>query len=121
MTAALQAGWYPDPSGAPVLRHFDGSNWTVYYRPPLSPEQRSELLEEAILNHYRWARIESRSPTQAVLFLGGGVSVAMHAVLALLTLFSCGLFAIIWLIVAATGRERRAYVAVDPYGNVTFS
>ncbi|OBJ43103.1 hypothetical protein A5621_00825 [Mycobacterium colombiense] len=84
-------------------------------------EQRSEILEEVIFNNYRGARIESRSATQAVLFLGGGVSGATHVVLALFTLFSCGLFGIVWLIVAATSRERRAYIAVDPYGNVTYS
>jgi hypothetical protein len=74
-----------------------------------------------IFNHYRGARIESRSPTQAVLLLSGGVSGAMHVIFALFTIFTCGLFAIIWLIVAASSHERRAYTAVDPYGNVTFS
>ena len=53
--------------------------------------------------------------------LGGGVPGAVHAVFALLTIFTCGLFGIIWLIVAATSHERRAYIAVDPYGNVTFN
>jgi hypothetical protein len=124
MTAAPPPpGWHPDPSGARRQRYFDGSEWTEHYAAParLSLEQRSELLEEAIFNHYRGARIESRSPTQAVLLLGGGVSGAMHVVFALLTIFTCGLFGIIWLIVAATAHERRAYVAVDPYGNVLFN
>lgn len=31
MTAGLPpAGWYPDPSGAPGLRYFDGSDWTPH-------------------------------------------------------------------------------------------
>ncbi|WP_078344618.1 DUF4352 domain-containing protein [Mycobacteroides chelonae] len=29
-------GWYPDPSGAPGQRYFDGTNWTVA-APPLPP------------------------------------------------------------------------------------
>ncbi|SKS10692.1 Protein of uncharacterised function (DUF2510) [Mycobacteroides abscessus subsp. bolletii] len=27
-------GWYPDPSGAPGQRYFDGTNWTVTAPPP---------------------------------------------------------------------------------------
>lgn len=122
MTAALPpAGWYRDPSGARSQRYFDGSEWTEHYAATLSLEQRTEILEEAISSHYPWARIESSSPTQAVLFLGGGVSVPAHVVCALLTVLTCGLFGIIWLIAAATSPERRAYVAVDSFGNVTFN
>ncbi|SPM41239.1 hypothetical protein MNAB215_3444 [Mycobacterium numidiamassiliense] len=122
MTAALPpAGWYPDPSGARGQRYFDGAEWTPHYASTLSLDQRSEILEEAISNHYPWARVESRTPTQAVLFLGGGVSGWAHAMCALLTVVTCGLFGIIWLVVAATSPERRAYVAVDSYGNVTFN
>jgi hypothetical protein len=119
MTATPRSpGWYPDPSGARRQRYFDGSEWTEHYREPLSLEQRSELLEEAMFNHCRGARIESRSPTQAVLLLGGRLPGAAHVVFALLTIFTCGLFGIIWLIVAATSRQRRVSIAVDPYGNV---
>jgi hypothetical protein len=122
MTAALPpAGWYADPTGARGQRYFDGSEWTDHYTTTLSLEQRSAILEEAVAGHYPWARVESRTPTQVVLFLGGGVSAAAHVVCALLTIFSCGLFGIIWLIVAATSPERRAYIAVDSYGNVTFN
>src|ERR1700753_3524762 len=122
MTAALPpAGWYPDPSGARVQRDLDGSAWRPHYASTLSLDQRSEILEEAITSHYPWARVESRTPTQAVLFLGGGVSGAAHVVLALITIVTCGLFGIIWLVIAATSPERRAYIAVDSYGNVTFN
>lgn len=30
-------GWYPDPSGAPGQRYFDGTNWTVTAPPPPAP------------------------------------------------------------------------------------
>ena len=53
--------------------------------------------------------------------LGGGVSGATHVVFALLTIFTCGLFGIIWLIVAATSQKRRADIAADPYGNIIFN
>jgi Domain of unknown function (DUF4352)/Protein of unknown function (DUF2510) len=32
------AGWYPDPSGVPGKRYFDGARWTQHYnRPPTKP------------------------------------------------------------------------------------
>ncbi|AZS12004.1 hypothetical protein SEA_ZETZY_34 [Mycobacterium phage Zetzy] len=27
-------GWYPDPSGAPGQRYFDGTEWTSHSQPP---------------------------------------------------------------------------------------
>lgn len=33
MTAPTPAGWYPDPSGMPRLRYFDGRMWTEHYSP----------------------------------------------------------------------------------------
>jgi hypothetical protein len=34
VTAALPpAGWYPDPSGAPMQRYFDGADWTEHRAP----------------------------------------------------------------------------------------
>jgi hypothetical protein len=30
-------GWYPDPSGRPVQRYFDGRTWTVYRGAPGTP------------------------------------------------------------------------------------
>lgn len=34
MTIPLPPGWYPDPSGAPGKRYFDGRDWTVYLADP---------------------------------------------------------------------------------------
>ena len=34
MTVPLLPGWYPDPSGAPGKRYFDGRDWTVYLADP---------------------------------------------------------------------------------------
>jgi hypothetical protein len=111
-------GWYPDPSGAPGQRYFDGSNWTEHTTASLSLEQRTERLEAVIAGHYRMARIESLTPTQATLVLSEGTSGSTHVVFALLTIFTCGLFGIIWLIVAASSPEKRAHISIDPYGNV---
>lgn len=31
------SGWYPDPSGAPGQRYFDGTQWTEQRMPPAAP------------------------------------------------------------------------------------
>jgi Protein of unknown function (DUF2510) len=33
-TAPLPPGWYPDPSGAPGKRYFDGRDWTLFLADP---------------------------------------------------------------------------------------
>ena len=37
MTSLPPAGWYPNPSGAPGQRYFDGRDWTAHHR--ASPRQ----------------------------------------------------------------------------------
>jgi uncharacterized protein DUF2510 len=39
------AGWYPDPSGAPGLRYFDGNDWTPHWSSELSAETRGNSLD----------------------------------------------------------------------------
>ncbi|MDQ1250114.1 MAG: hypothetical protein QG597_4493 [Actinomycetota bacterium] len=34
MAPSAPAGWYPDPSGAPGQRYWDGSDWTAIPPPP---------------------------------------------------------------------------------------
>ncbi len=43
------AGWYPDPSGTPQLRYFDGNNWTDKFAPlaitpPVAPKKNRKAL-----------------------------------------------------------------------------
>lgn len=33
-TASVPPGWYPDPSGQPGQRYWDGANWTHFTHPP---------------------------------------------------------------------------------------
>lgn len=37
-TAAVPAGWYPDPYGVSEMRWWDGQNWTDSIHPPPTPE-----------------------------------------------------------------------------------
>ncbi len=126
MTAAASpAGWYPDPSGAPGQRYFDGTQWTQHHSPAaarLSHEERVDLLNEALGREIsqRRGRVESRTPYQVVIVYGSKLEVG-HLVFAWLTVLTCGLFLIPWLIVAAIRRETRRTLQVDPYGGVTLT
>jgi len=113
------AGWYPDPSGAPVQRYFDGSDWTQHWAPLVSDAEREEQLNVAVANDVALgARVLSRSRFQAVLLYSGGLSGAAHVVFALLSIFTCGLFLIVWIIAGATSNERRVILTVDANGTV---
>jgi Protein of unknown function (DUF2510) len=117
------AGWYPDPSGTPGQRYFDGTDWTEHRSDlpanrTMSDDQRAEILNQALATAVaRGGRIESHSRFQAVVVRGRPVNHVLHAIL---TLFTC-LWGIVWLIVGTTGGERREVVQVDPYGNVISS
>jgi hypothetical protein len=50
-----------------------------------------------------------------VLLTGQVVNHVLHAIL---TLFSCGLWAIVWLLLFVTGGVKRHIVQVDDWGNV---
>jgi serine/threonine protein kinase len=114
-------GWYRDPSGAGAQRYFDGIDWTSHTAPlgPIPNDQRADLLNIAVAREVAMgARVESHTTYQAVVVYGSNPP---HIVFALLSIFTCGLFLIVWLIVAATQHERRVSLLVDPYGNITRS
>lgn len=83
----------------------------------LSQEQRADVLGSAI---HRAAlagwRVSSQTSTQAQLAKGKRVNHLLHLILTLVTL---GFWAIVWIIVAATGGEQHQFVSVDEYGNVS--
>lgn len=47
MTDVPPAGWYPDPSGAPQLRWWDGQRWASHVAPDPAVEQ-SRVCDEAV-------------------------------------------------------------------------
>jgi hypothetical protein len=61
------------------------------------------------------ARVESQSDFQAVLLTGQVVNHVLHAIL---TLFTCGIWGIVWLLLVLTGGVKRHLLQVDDYGNV---
>ena len=100
MTSLPPPGWYPNPSGAPGQRYFDGRDWTAHHRsaPPTSMYVSTQPGHPLPM------------PTTVVVT---GPNHALHAVLTLLTFWACGGWAWIWLIVAVSNR-RRVHVITQP-------
>ena len=89
----MNAGWFPDPSGQPGQRYYDGQRWTQHFAPTPPPSAPAP------------------PPVVAVaVSSGGGANHALHAVL---TFLSCGLWLPIWILVAIfdSGRGSSAVVA----------
>ena len=59
-------------------------------------------------------RVESQTEYQAVMVKGHRTNNVLHLILTIVTV---GLWAIVWILVAVLGGEKRAVVAVDEYGN----
>lgn len=88
-------GWYPDPSGQLGLRYHDGVRWTQHFT-PTSPNIPAPA-----------------APSVAVaVAAGGGTNHALHAVL---TVVSCGLWLPIWNLAAIFGGDSSS-VAVGTGG-----
>ncbi len=124
--ASPPPNWYPDPSagGANLMRYWDGSAWTDRVKEgvtQVSTTRRSADERKVILARQlqaaaaRGLRIESQSDFQAVLVEGQPVNHTLHAIL---TIFTCLLWGIVWAVIAATGGEKRQMVVVDEFGNV---
>ncbi|MFD5820252.1 hypothetical protein [Streptomyces sp. NPDC127038] len=84
-------------------------------RPPDAQQQRL-ILDWAVNQRIAsgW-RVESRSETQAVMVRGKPVNHVLHAIL---TVVTCLLWGIVWLILATTNRMERVALTVDASGHV---
>lgn len=82
-------------------------------------QQRSAVLDDAV---NQWVmqgwRVESRLPLQAVLVRGHLPNHVLHAIL---TIFTCLLWGIVWAIMAAQGGEERAVLTIDDWGRITIN
>jgi Protein of unknown function (DUF2510) len=89
-------GWYADPSGQPGQRYHDGQRWTQHFVPTPPPSAPAP------------------PPTVAVaVSVGGGPNHALHAVL---TVLSCGLWLPVWILVAHLGGSSgNAYAGTGPH------
>jgi hypothetical protein len=91
------AGWYPDPSGGPGQRYFDGDEWTIMAPPPSPPPT-------IVINNNN--TVGSAGPV----IVSTGPNHALHLIL---TLFTCGMWLPIWLLVSIFG-HRQVHLAGQP-------
>jgi hypothetical protein len=79
-------------------------------------EEREEILARQVQSAIAaGGRVQSQSSYNAVIVTGQRINHGLHLILTLLT---AGLWAIVWIIVAATGGEKRRMITVDEFGNV---
>ena len=97
------AGWYPDPSGRPGQRYHDGQRWTEHFAPPPLPYPYPP--QPIVPGGYY-----PQPPAVAVaVSTGGGVNHALHAVL---TFFTCGMWLPVWILVSIFNSSSGSAVAV---------
>jgi hypothetical protein len=82
-----------------------------------SDERKQILAQQLQMASARGRRVESQQDFQAVLIEGKPVNNTLHAILTFLT---CLVWGIVWIIISATGGEKRELILVDEWGNVQY-
>jgi hypothetical protein len=81
-----------------------------------SAEERQRALAQQIRSMVtQGGRVESQSDFDAVIANGKEVNHVLHAIL---TVFTCLIWGIVWIVIAITGGVSRQLVAIDEYGDV---
>ncbi|EJZ08103.1 gp108 protein [Mycolicibacterium vaccae ATCC 25954] len=85
---------------------------------PVPPMERQARLQEVLAQDVAVSRgrLESVTPYSAVIVTGRPVNHILHL---LLTVFLCGFWLPIWVLIALTGGEKRSVLAVDQCGNIS--
>jgi len=82
----------------------------------ISAEERKRKLASQIRTEVtQGGRVESQGDFDAVIATGSELNHTVHLIA---TLVSCGLWGIVWLVMALTGGVKRRMVSVDEYGNM---
>ncbi|MFF2088270.1 hypothetical protein ACFVVM_31190 [Nocardia sp. NPDC058176] len=83
---------------------------------PVSPEQRQQMLNMAVNSEVaRGAQVLEMNQTSAVLSEVDAINHVLHL---MITVFTCGFWVLVWLLVAATARPRSFRLTVDEFGIV---
>jgi hypothetical protein len=93
-------GWYPDPSGVPGQRYWDGQKWG-----PKAPAQQQP---QVVINN------TNTVATPAPVYVATGPNHALHLILTLLT---CGMWLPVWIIVSIVNAASRPRPASQPSGD----
>ena len=83
---------------------------------PFDDDTRKRAVANAIQGEVlRGGRVESQSDFQAVIVHGRPVNHVLHLIL---TLITCGLWGVVWLLLVLTGGEKRVTLAADEWGHL---
>jgi hypothetical protein len=100
-----------------ILDGYQQPQWQPY---PLSPQERIAMLDQAIMGlAARGGRLLQRHEWTAIVVMGKPVNHVLHLILTVLSLCCCGLWAPVWMMIAAFGGEHREILTVDQYGYVS--
>jgi hypothetical protein len=94
------SGWYPEPSGAPGQRYWDGQKWG-----PKAPVQQQP---QVVINN------TNTVATPAPVYVKTGPNHALHLILTLLT---CGMWLPVWIIVSIVHAASQPRAAGQSSGN----
>jgi hypothetical protein len=108
----MNAGWFPDPTGQPGQRYYDGQRWTQHFAPPPAPYPYAG---QPIVQGGCYLPPPPYPPQSVAVAMsnGGGPNHALHAVL---TFFTCGMWLPVWILIAIFGNSSRSSVAVAGNG-----
>ncbi len=114
MTLADSPAWIALTQGTIEAR---SRSCTPVRTEPVTREVASALLTVAVQREIAaGGRVEHASDTTAVLAHGARLNHVLHL---LLSVFTFGLWLVVWVVLAATGAPSRVMLTVDPCGNVT--
>ena len=89
---------------------------TAPKRRALTVQERGSVLDQNLIRMTALnGRVETRADSSAVVVNGKPVNHVLHV---LLSVFLCTLWVPAWMLLTATGGERRTTVTVDQYGTV---
>lgn len=79
-------------------------------------ERRAAIMQQALRDlAFRGYRVETADGPRAIVVTGAPVNHVLHV---LLSMFTCGLWVPVWLLLLALGGEKRRHVYIDDYGNL---
>lgn len=84
----------------------------------LTPEQRHQILSNTLMQVVaQGGRVEYADQFSATVVYGHRVNHLLHF---LITILLLGIWLIVWIILAITGREKRQIITVDEWGRVSY-
>ena len=95
-------GWYPYPPEPSTQRYWDGQAWALS-----QAEKFDKRINSYLLLGYR---LESRTDTRATVVKGKRPNHVLHL---LLTVFTLGVWAIVWIILSITMHEKRIVIGPE--------